>query len=52
MSPQKWGEIYFIELQILHNYILRDIRVSKGQNQGGGGGGGQTTKRNSKRIAK
>ena len=38
MSPQKWGEIYFIELQILHNYILRDIRVSKGQNQGGGGG--------------
>ena len=46
MSPQKWGEIYFIELQILH--ILCDIRVSKGQNQGDG----QTTKRNSKRIAK
>ena len=32
-------------------YILRDIRVSEGQNQGGGGGG-QPTKRNSKRIAK
>ena len=36
-------------------YILRDIRVSEGQDQkgeGGGGGGGQTTKRNSRRIAK